>query len=353
MSKKTTIIIGLQAILIIVLFWMLVFYGKDEYENYQIEQEEEIEGVDRVTQEDGISFVSLPAAVQKNSGITTEKVTTFSYQNEVKSFGTVIAIDELIDAQGKLLNLNAALRSVQTNSHYHHQQYERLKALNADGKNVSDLAVQQAALTLRNDEATIQNHRLQINSLKTSLSLHWGSYLASLAIQQQPPKLLEQLLARKIMLVKVSLPFNVQDPKKGDAIFITPLNSNKPTKANFVSKAAGVDANGAGKTYFYSAPAEHLRTGMRVSVVASSGNTNPIEGIVIPSSAVVWYAGTAWAYFKEGHDTFVRKPISADIEIDTGWFNTGFDKNSELVIQGAQLLLSEEFKYLIKNENDD
>ena len=94
---------------------------------------------------------------------------------------------------------------------------------------------------------------------------------------------------------------------------------------------------------------------MRVNVeAAASGSTN---GIIIPSNAVVWYAGTPWAYFKQGKDQFVRKPISADTEVgsltDGGWFNQGLDANSEVVVNGAQLLLSEEFKYLIKNENED
>ena len=77
------------------------------------------------------------------------------------------------------------------------------------------------------------------------------------------------------------------------------------------------------------------------------------NGVVIPSSAVVWYAGTPWAYFKEVDNQFIRKPISAEAEVDTGWFNSTFDADSVVVVKGAQLLLSEEFKYLIKNENDD
>jgi hypothetical protein len=90
---------------------------------------------------------------------------------------------------------------------------------------------------------------------------------------------------------------------------------------------------------------------MRVNVeAAASDSTN---GIIIPSSAVVWYAGTPWVYFKQGKDQFVRKPISADTEVEAGWFNQGLDANSEVVVNGAQLLLSEEFKYLIKNENED
>ena len=90
---------------------------------------------------------------------------------------------------------------------------------------------------------------------------------------------------------------------------------------------------------------------MRVNVEAvASGSAT---GVIIPSNAVVWYAGTSWAYFKQGKDQFIRKPISADTEVEAGWFNQGIDANSEVVVNGAQLLLSEEFKYLIKNENED
>ena len=101
---------------------------------------------------------------------------------------------------------------------------------------------------------------------------------------------------------------------------------------------------------------------MRVNVAAESTANESTDGVVIPSNAVVWYAGKAWAYFKaESKDKnndinsvkFIRKPINTDTEVDEGWFNQGLDENSEVVISGAQLLLSEEFKYQIKNENED
>jgi hypothetical protein len=92
---------------------------------------------------------------------------------------------------------------------------------------------------------------------------------------------------------------------------------------------------------------------MRVAVETNANQSAKSNGVIIPSSAVVWYAGVPWAYFKQGEDQFIRKPISADTEIDKGWFNKALDIDSEVVISGAQLLLSEEFKYLIKNENDD
>jgi hypothetical protein len=92
---------------------------------------------------------------------------------------------------------------------------------------------------------------------------------------------------------------------------------------------------------------------MRVNVEIDPNAGDTANGIIIPSNAVVWYAGKPWAYFKQGKDQFVRKPISAATEVAAGWFNQGIEANSEVVVSGAQLLLSEEFKYMIKNENED
>ena len=93
MNKKLTIIIALQALLIVTLFWVLVFYGRDEYEAYQTEHEEEIESPSRVSEKAGINIVSLPPATQQNSGIITAKVNTAQFQGEIKSFGNVVSID--------------------------------------------------------------------------------------------------------------------------------------------------------------------------------------------------------------------------------------------------------------------
>lgn len=351
--KKSAIIIGLQALLIVILFWMLVFYGKDEYEDFRTEQEEEIESLDRVTEEEGVSIVSLSPAVQKNSGISTAPVTAMSYQDEIKSFGTVVPIDSLIEAKTELLNLNAEISSLKANTQQHQAQYKRLKALNADDKNVSDLAVQQARALVNAGNANINSKSLALNNLKSNIKLKWGASLAKIALNNQPSSLLKSLLSRKNALIQVSLPFSAADPKTGNVVEITPLNGTYPIKAVYVSAATQADSNGVGKTFYYSAPAENLRIGMRVAVEASEGHSDTTNGIVIPSDAVVWYAGTPWAYFKHEDDQFIRKPISAETEVDAGWFNQGFDENSQVVVKGAQLLLSEEFKYLIKNENDD
>ncbi|QVL45465.1 MAG: hypothetical protein KFB94_09610 [Methylophilaceae bacterium] len=353
MSNKSNIVIGLQALLIVILFWMLVFYGKDEFERFNVEQEEEIESIDRVSTAESISIVRLSPAVQVNSGIKTNKVEPILYQDEIKSFGAVVSMDALMMAKTRLHNLEAELASARTSYNQYQTQYERLKALNIDDKNVSDLAVQEAYVLANNAKVMINSKLLEIDNLRTSIELSWGDALTKLAFSNESNSLFKRLLSKKNVLIQVSFPYGAYEPKTGDTIRITPINSRETIEAHFISAATEADVIGVGKTFYYSAPSIHLRIGMRVAVETSAAKNMSSNGVIIPSNAVVWYAGVPWAYFKQRKDQFIRKPISTDTEIDKGWFNKDIDSDSEVVISGAQLLLSEEFKYMIKNENDD
>ena len=364
MNKKYTIIMILQALLIMALFWVLVFYGKDEYEAYQAEQEEEIESPSRVAEVQGINVVTLPLATQQNSGIQTAKLARTTFQGEIKSFGYVVSIDRLIEAKAQYIQLQSNIQLARAGSTQKIQQYQRLKTLNEDDKNVSDLAVQESLAAVNADKNTISAAALQLKNLQTTVELQWGRELAKIAFNNNLSPHLAGLLNKNNVLVQISLPLNTVSPLKNSTIKITPLTETfKPVTAVYVSPAITSDTNGFGNTFYYSAPANLLRIGMRVNVEVDPIVGDETKGIIIPSNAVVWYAGKPWAYFKQATNLeadsknsateFVRKPISTDTEIDAGWFNQGVDADSEVVISGAQLLLSEEFKYLIKNENED
>ncbi len=364
MNKKYTIIVVLQALLIVTLFWVLVFYGQDEYEAYQAEQEEEIESPSRVAEVQGINVVTLPLATQRNSGIQTAKVASTTFQGEVKSFGHVVSIDRLIEAKAQYIQLQSNIQLARAGSSQKIQQYQRLKTLNDDDKNVSDLAVQESLAAVNSDKNNIHAAELQLKNLQTTVELQWGKELAKIAFSDNLAKHLAGLLNKNNVLLQISLPLNAASPLKNSTIKISPLTeSSKPITAVYVSPATTSDSNGFGNTFYYSAPANLLRIGMRVNVELDPASGDEAKGVIIPSNAVVWYAGKPWAYFKNASgkqaDTknaandFVRKPISTDTEFDAGWFNQGIEANSEVVTSGAQLLLSEEFKYLIKNENED
>jgi multidrug efflux pump subunit AcrA (membrane-fusion protein) len=120
-----------------------------------------------------------------------------------------------------------------------------------------------------------------------------------------------------------------------------------------VADSPQVDPGLPGETYFYLVHGNGYRAGMRVAARVGLGGA-PVAGVIVPAEAVVWHAGKAWAYVKQDEQTFARHEVSAAEELDGGWFNAGgFQAGDEVVVSGAQLLLSEELKYQIRNENED
>jgi hypothetical protein len=72
-------------------------------------------------------------------------------------------------------------------------------------------------------------------------------------------------------------------------------------------------------------------------------------GVVIPDSAVVWLDGRAWAYVQKGRESFIRQEVVTSHPVVKGWFVTKkFQNGDRVVVQGAQLLLSEEFRAQIQ-----
>jgi hypothetical protein len=163
-----------------------------------------------------------------------------------------------------------------------------------------------------------------------------------------------RLFSHEEVLVQIALPDDDAQPEKLSGIQIAAAGGHgKPVTAIYVSSSPQTDSTIQGRTYFFRAPAHELRAGMRVEArVRMQGEK--AEGVIVPGSAVVWYAGKAWVYRKEGQDRFLRTLVSTAQETGEGWFNTtGFKQGDEVVTSGTQLLLSEEFKYQIKNENQD
>ncbi len=359
MNRRLATIIALQAFLIVVLFWVLVFYGKDEYEAYvQGEIEEEIETPNRISTEQGVTIVTLPQAAQEQSGITTLQLENSQFLDTLSTYGTVVNIDQLIEQRNRYLTAKAEANIARASLINTQQEFNRLSALNQDNKNISDSALARAEATLKADQARLNASENIAKNLRNSLGQQWGEALATQATQQAENSTFNRIMQYRDVLIQVTLPFDSPSPAAGSLIMVSPTGSTSGSpvqnvQAEFVSASPQTDAAIQGKTFYYRAPSDALRVGMRVSIkMKDSGHSK--DGVVLPNQAIVWYGGQVWAYRKEGADRFLRIPVSTDNEADNGWFtNIGLKAGDEIVVTGAQLLLSEEFKYQITNENDD
>jgi hypothetical protein len=354
MNKKTLTILALQTLIIVMLFWMLVFYGKDEYEAGKEENGEVISTPSHITTENGTATITISPASQKLSGIATTVLQASSYQAQTLSFGTVISLETLLELRTRYLAARAEAGVVQASLANSKRDYERMEQLNLDDRNVSDRAVASAEAAWRADEAKLAAIDTATTSLRDAMRQQWGDTLAVWATQPPPGDAMQRLLQHQDVLLQVTLPPDSPIPDKDKPLLVSPAGAaSQPVKAVFVSASPQTDTMLQGRTYYYRAPANNLRTGMRVTITLA-GQSASRSGIDVPASAVVWYANQPWIYQKQGEDKFVRRRINTDIETDSGWFNTaGIQAGDKLVTTGAQLLLSEEFKYQIKNENED
>ena len=354
MNKKALWIIGFQILLILALIWTIVFVGRDEYESIHNDSEEEVEGPIRVTEQNGLQVVQLNVATQKNSGISVQPLQGYDYHGNIKVLGSVVSIQTLVDYNSQYQLLKSQLALAESVLPNHQLQYQRYKQLNEDDKNVSDKAVQEAQALVISDQTQIKTTQAQIKALTDTIIAQWGQPLATLITQQTTSGPLRDLLIQKKVLVQVSFPLNFKAPEGRSSLNITPIQGEvAPIQADYVSQSIQTDISNIGKTYFYSAPADYLRVGMRVNVVPTEASSAALKGVVVPNQAIAWHGGMAWIYVKTSRDTFLRKPVASDIELDDGWFDTSIAPGTEVVTRGAQLLLSEEFKFQIKNENED
>lgn len=354
MNRQFTLIIGIQAFLIIVLFWILVFYGKDEYDAYNQAQEEEVATPNRVSEAKGATVVTLSVATQTQSDIQTASLSASQHQTKLNTLGSVISIDTLIELRTRYLNAKANANIARASLTNSQQDFQRMQALNKDDKNVSDHALLLAQAAFKADQAKVQAAETEANNLRDTMRQMWGEVLANEASKESASPGLLALLQHKEVLLLITFPL---DSKAGDTISVTPTGaSGKAISAQLVAASPQTDSTIQGRTYYFRAPAESLRAGMRVSVEMKGASSNKsADGVTVPSQAVVWYAGKPWVYKQESKERFIRLPINTDSEVNGGWFNHSKSLNAgdNLVVNGAQLLLSEEFKYQIKNENQD
>ena len=102
-------------------------------------------------------------------------------------------------------------------------------------------------------------------------------------------------------------------------------------------------------SFFYLAPArpQGLLPGMNVLAYLPIGP--PVQGVMVPAAAVVWWQGKAWVYVQTDPNHFVRRELSTETPVPEGWFvGTGLAAGDSIVVRGAQLLLSEEFRAQIQ-----
>jgi len=295
-------------------------------------------------------MVRVDDDISDYAGIELLKLSATQFSPESKAMAKVLGLQALLKLRNHYFQTlsEANVATVVENSRV--MELKRLKSL-ARSTAAKNINLAQAAL----DEARAESRLLKANvqAAKDEINHLWGQEVAAWLLEKNS-KAWQRLLTYKDSLLLVTLPVGVFLPDDVSIIRVARNGKQQSArKAYLVSPARISEQNSQGETYFFKTAGANLREGMRLEAWFSLGKT-PVSGVFIPDSAMVWNEGQAWAYIQVDEDLYQRRSLQTGIATEGGVIiESGIQAAEQLVIQGAQMLLSEEFRWQILDEDDD
>ncbi len=245
--------------------------------------------------------------------------------------------------------------------------YERAAKLNADSKNVSDRAVQEAEARMRGEEARVKAARETVQILESSLKVSASAVLSATLVVERGGQIVEVLAqpgesveagqpvlraARfSSLIARVDLPAGQVLAAPVNAARISSLGHEEtPLQGQRLAFAAAVDPNTQGQAFLFRVenPSGALRPGLSVTAyLRKPGEVR--KGTTVPPSAIIRAAGKTWVYVQQQADKFVRCEVTTDYMPGGRVFVSGeLGDQGRIVTVGAQTLFSEESKSQIQ-----
>jgi hypothetical protein len=303
----------------------------------------------RVGNKNGQPVITIDAETQERNGIETAALTAAPYQEQVRAYGMVVDVARLTALSNNYVKAKTQVKTAQARLAMSKPAFERAQSLYNDQRAVSQAVLESAEAALTADQASLAAAEAQARTLAATAYQEWGSVLGKSLVEELPT--INRLIERRDFLVQVTLPPGVTLPAAPPAATIQ-TGKHAQATITFVSPATRVDPKIQGLSFFYTAPAESgVLPGM--NVLASLPTGKSVDGVTVPASAIVWWQGRAWVYRRAGPDTFTREEIATELASEGGSYVVkNIPPAADIVVSGAQLLLSEEFRAQIQVEDE-
>lgn len=312
--------------------------------------EHPVEAPSRVSVQDGKSIITLDKATQEKGGILVAPLEPLSYREEIQAYGTVVELQDLIELRKNYATAKAERDKANVSLNLSRKSYDRVKQLYENEQNMSAKRLEAAEATLRSDEADVHAAQEVLSALESAARQRWGMVLAEWLMTSSPA--LSRLLQQEDVLIQVTFPPGTEISSAPRTALIQATDGTI-ISANFVSPSPRTDPHLQGMTFFYTAPAQGatLLSGMNVLCYLPVGPE--AQGVLVPEPAAVWWHGKAWVYVQKAPEQFVRTEVPTKNPVKDGWFVAkGFSAGEPIVVKGAQLFLSEEFRAQVQVGKD-
>jgi hypothetical protein len=298
--------------------------------------------------------VVLDDDIEAYSGIETQSLNLSTFKPESKAVAKVVDLLPLISLRTHYVELNADLSVAITNEQAAQDEVRRLNALSKATKSVASKNLTYAETNWQQANAESKAIQSKLRVLKDQIQYEWGSALASWLIEGSSDNW-KRLITHQDSLVLVTIPTTHSLPEHVKTIRLIHPISKSVMSAEYVGEARMTDERLQGETYFFHVKEASLRLGLRLDVWFEA-QADALEGIFIPEQAIVWSSGQPWVYVEVEEGRYQRRSVQAGLKADKGIFLDevdDFEDGEELVVSGAQMLLSEEFRWQILDEDDD
>jgi hypothetical protein len=351
--RYPAVIIMLQTAVIIVLGWAVVYFGRDEFKLLRSRDASEVVSVPRVAEKEGAAVVRISRQAQEASGVVSSPLQKHTLQAETRWYGSVVNLQPLLELRLRYLAALQEANVLRPALARSKAEYQRVRALYRDDRNASERALQSAEAEWKADQARLDAASGQAANVRALVRQQWGEALSAWAVDEQSAQF-ARFMEQQDVLLQVVAAYDQAPPRKDTPFKLAALGVERSAvDATFVSSSAQADPLLSGRSWYFRAAAANLGAGTRV-VVSSASRAEQKAGVMVPAAAVVWHAGKAWIYMQHEADEFMRREVPTQDPVSDGWFvASGFSPGDKVVVSGAQLLLSEEFRYQIKNENVD
>ena len=312
----------------------------------------------RVEIHQGLPAVKLDVEIMQRSGIELSVLQVIEYLHEARATGQVVDFEPLLQKRTAYHEAEASRTVAQQHFNAATTVHKRLNTLYKERTNVSLRQVEAANLKKIESLSQLRAANKQIENIRLETIQHWGVELSNWALgnikTKEQSSYFERLIQSKDVLIMASLPPNIGLPDETSFIYVNSHpERTSARKAYLISPATHTNSLSQGLTYYFRTRAEALRVGMRLSAwMVLSENIE--KGVNVPLTSVIWYGGQPWVYVQVAPDLYQRRPVSEYRETDFGWFiRDTFKQDDKVVTRGGQLLLSEELRWQIPEEDDD
>ncbi len=217
-------------------------------------------------------------------------------------------------------------------------EYQRQKVLYRENQNTSLKAFQAAEGTLQSTQAQVvaAQHQLQLDAF--AAQQQWGPVVGKWLVDPSPA--LQKILGQQEWFVEVTL--GASDPPSAPRKVQFSAPSGTAVFGHLISSLPQTNPVIQGLNFLYQIPASPgFAPGLNLVAEMPAGSAR--RGVLIPTSAVVWSQGEAWAYKEIASGRFERLTVSTREPVTNGWFvTTGFASGDRVVTSAAEEVFSVE-----------